>query len=97
MPEEDSKTIGKSIEDTRQYHTRYLRAINNSIRRKILKAIDDGSKTIEDLHLCTSLGIDTLNWHLTILENGFCVEKDFKEGKLVYKLTQEGKVVNYIK
>jgi len=92
----NSKTIGNSIEETRQYHNRYFRAINSPIRRTILKAIEDGCATIEDLKVRTGLGADTLNWHLSILEHGFCIEKERKEGKPVYKLTEEGKVVDYL-
>jgi len=93
---EKSKTIGRSIEETRQYHERYFRAINSAIRRRILKALKDGSATIEDLQSRTGLDTNTLTWHLSILEHGFCVQKDIGEGKPVYKLTQEGKVVDYL-
>ncbi len=96
MSEKGSKTIGKSIEETRQYHTRYLRAINSPLRRKILRALKKGYATIEDLQSTTGLDNETLKWHLSVLEHGFCVEKDIKQGKLVYKLTQEGRVVDYM-
>jgi len=92
----NSKTIGKSIEETRRYHKRYLRAISSSLRREILRALKEGYTTIEDLQSRTGLDNDTLNWHLSVLEQGFCIEKDTEEGKLVYKLTQEGKVVDYL-
>jgi len=96
LSEKGSKTIGKSIEETRQYHTRYLRAINSPLRRKILRALNKGYATIEDLQSTTGLDNETLKWHLSVLEHGFCVEKDIKQGKLVYKLTQEGRVVDYM-
>ncbi len=96
MSEKGSKTIGKSIEETRQYHTRYLRAINSPLRRKILRALKKGYATIEDLQSATGLDDETLKWHLSVLEHGFCVEKDNKQGKLVYRLTQEGSVVDYM-
>jgi len=92
----NSRTVGNSIEETRQYHNRYFRAINSPIRRKILKAIKDGSETIDDLKVRTGLDVDALNWHLSILEHGFCVEKERRDGKPVYKLTKEGKVVDYL-
>ena len=91
------KTIGKSMDETREYHERYLRAINNPLRIKILRAIKDGFLNIEDLELSTGLDASTLNWHLRVLENGFCVEKDPTEGKLVYKLTREGRVIDFLK
>jgi DNA-binding transcriptional ArsR family regulator len=96
LSEKGSKTIGRTIEETRQYHTRYLRAINNPLRREILKALKKGCTTIEDLQSSTGLDHDTLKWHLSVLEHGFCIEKDIKQGKLVYKLTQEGRVVDYL-
>lgn len=96
MSGKDSRTIGKSIEETRRYHKRYLRAINSPLRREILRALKEGYTTIEDLSSRTGLDNGTLNWHLSVLEQGFCIEKDIKQGKLVYKLTQEGQVVDYL-
>jgi DNA-binding transcriptional ArsR family regulator len=91
-----SKTIGKTSEETKHYHELYLRAINSPIRRKILRAMKESGKTIQELSECTGLNIKTLNWHLNILEYGFCVEKKVAKGKMTYELTQEGEVVNYL-
>jgi DNA-binding transcriptional ArsR family regulator len=91
-----SKTTNESIEDTKQYHERYLLAINNPLRRKILRALNEGDATIEDLESRTRLDKENLTWHLSILEHGFCVEKHNKQGKVIYKLTQEGRVVDYM-
>ncbi len=96
MSEKESKTIGNSIEETRLYHTRYLRAINSPVRRRILRALKQGSATVKELQSITALEKDALEWHLSMLEHGFCVEKVMKKGKMVYKLTQEGKVVDYM-
>lgn len=92
----DSKTIGRSMEETKEYHLRYLRAVNNPLRRNILRALKDGDATIEVLQSRTGLDATTLRWHLSILEHGFCVEKEDRDGKTVYVLTQEGNVVNYM-
>jgi len=73
-----------------------LRAINNPSRREILKAIKEGHSTIEDLQSRTGLDNGTLKWHLNVLEHDFCVEKEIKQGKLVYKLTKEGRVIDYL-
>ena len=97
MSEKNKKTIRKTMDETKEYHKRYLRAINNPLRIKILRAVKDGFLNIADLKLHTGLDVETLNWHLHVLENGFCVEKDTIEGKLVYKLTQEGGVIEYLK
>ena len=96
MSGKSSKTVGNSIEETREYHTRYLRAINSPLRREILRSLKNGYATIEDLQSRTRLDENTLKWHLSILEYGFCVEKEIKQGNLVYKLTQEGRVVDYL-
>lgn len=93
---EESRTIGDSIEETKEYHVRYLRAISSPLRREILRAARDGCLTIDDLRGRTGLDENALNWHLSILERGFCVKKNVKEGKPVYKLTQEGGVVDYL-
>jgi len=71
-------------------------AINSPLRRKILRALKESDATAEDLESKTGLGEETLKWHLSVLEHGFCVEKDNRQGKVVYKLTQEGRVVDYI-
>ena len=91
-----SKTTGDSIEKTREYHERYLRAVNNPLRRAILKALKEGNATIEDLRQKTGLNSDSLKWHLDILEHDFCVEREVRHGIVVYKLTKEGKVIDYL-
>lgn len=84
------------MEETKEYHERYLRAVNNPLRRDILRALKDGDSTIGTLEASTGLDAKTLDWHLSILEHGFCVEKEEKEGETLYRLTQEGKVVDYV-
>ncbi|MDH5787385.1 MAG: winged helix-turn-helix domain-containing protein [Candidatus Bathyarchaeota archaeon] len=93
----ETKTTSDSIKNTREYHERYLRAVNNPLRRELLKALKEGCTTIEDLQSKTGLDEDTLKWHLDVLEHDFCIEKEIKQGKSFYKLTQEGKVINYLK
>jgi DNA-binding transcriptional ArsR family regulator len=92
----DSRTIGDSIEKTKEFHTRYLRAINSPIRRDILRALRDGDATIETLQAKTSLDLKALEWHLSILEYGFCVEKEVRGGSTFYKLSKEGEVVDFM-
>lgn len=84
------------MEETKEYHLRYLRAVNNPLRREILRALKEGEATIDDLTSITRLDAKVLDWHLSILEHGFCVEKEVKEEGTVYRLTQEGKVVDYV-
>jgi len=96
LSSKDSKTIGKSMEETKEYHIRYLRAVNNPLRREILRALKDGDATLETLQSKTELDAKALEWHLSILEHGFCVEREARDEETFYKLTQEGKVVDYV-
>lgn len=96
MVEKDSATIGRSMEETREYHSRYHNAINNPIRRQILKALKQEPKAFESLRRDTGLDPEILEWHLSILENGFCVKKEIRDGKTVYKITKEGMVIDYL-
>lgn len=91
-----SKTVTDSMEETKQRHRRYLRAVNNPIRRKILRSIEKGNANIASI--CDDTGIDekTLSWHLRILEDGFCVERTTLEDQEEFKLTQEGLVVDFL-
>ena len=96
MSRNRSQTITNSIEETRQFHTRYLRVINNSGRQKILRILNEACYTAEELQLKTRLGEATLKWQLNVLEYGFCVETQVKQGKQVYQLTQEGRVIAFL-
>ena len=96
MSKKRSKTTTDSIEETRLNHSRYLRAMNNPLRRNILRIIKEKNYTIEELENKTHLKKATLKWHLDILENGFCIEKQVNKGKTIYTLTQEGKVIDFL-
>ncbi len=96
MSRKDSKTIADSMEETRERHLRFLRAVNNPVRREILRALKGGPSTIERLESATGLDTKTLGWHLSILEYGYCVEKEEREGIILYVLTEEGEVVDYV-
>ncbi len=96
MSDKDTKTIGGSMEETKERHVRYLRAINNPIRRTILRELEGGCATLEDLKNRIKLDEKTLRWHLDILEWGYCVEKQMKDGHEYYILTKEGQVVDYV-
>lgn len=93
----DRKTLNATPEGVREYHSRYLMAINNPLRREILRALKGGEVTLDNLQEKTGLDSETLEWHLNILENGFCVEKISKDTTIYYRLTKEGEVVDYIK
>ncbi len=96
MSDKDSKTIGRDMEETKEYHRRYLRAVNSPVRRDILRALKDADGSLGSLSKATGLDEKNLAWHLSILEHGFCVEKEDRDGDVVYAITQEGMVVDYV-
>jgi len=96
LSSKDSRTIGSSSKETREYHLRYLRAVNSPLRRRILRALKEGDITVDALQSRTGLDRKALEWHLGILEHGFCVEKEVVEGAVHYRLTKEGEVVDYV-
>jgi DNA-binding transcriptional ArsR family regulator len=84
------------MEETREYHARYHNAVNSPIRRQILRALKRESMTVEALLLDTGLDSGTLEWHLGILEHGFCIKKEIRDGKTVYQITKEGTIIEYL-
>ena len=93
---EDTKTISQDMDETREFHRRYLRAVNSPVRREILRALKDSDGSLESLAAASGLDVKNLVWHLSILEHGFCVEKEEREGGTFYRLTQEGLVVDFM-
>ena len=93
---DQSKTVADSMEETKERHRRYLRAVNNPIRRKILRSIEKGNTTLASISEDTGTDEKTLDWHLRILEDGFCVEKTTEGDFEKYTLTKEGLVVDYL-
>jgi hypothetical protein len=97
MSEREPDTSTNPEVEMRLSHELYLRAVNSPLRRKILEVLTEGIATIEELGAKTNLDETTLKWHLNVLESGLCIEKENKQGIFVYKLTQFGKVVDYMK
>jgi predicted transcriptional regulator len=96
MSDKKSKTVGDSMEETKERHLRYLRAMNSPIRRTILRELRTNPTTLVDLKARTGFDEKTLSWHLEILEWGYCVEKQMKDANVYYVLTKEGSVVDYV-
>ena len=84
------------MEETKERHRRYLRAINNPIRRDILRSLKNGNDVIESISQDTEIDEKTVGWHLKVLLDGFCVEEVFEKDETKYTLTQEGLVVDYM-
>jgi len=87
-----SKTLGGSMEDTRDRHRRYMRAIQHPIRRDILRAMEKGASTMDDFVRDLGEEPKVLDWHLKSLEHGFCIEREGEK----FTLTQEGRIVDYL-
>ncbi len=84
-------------EESKLLHERYLAAVNNLSRKRILEALKQGSLTVEEIAAKTELSAEALHWHLSVLESVRCVETENLTGRTVYRLTQWGKVVDYLK
>jgi len=91
-----SKTVADSMEETKERHRRYLRAINNPIRRKIIHSIVKGNDSLNAISEATGIDEKTLDWHIKILVDGFCIEKTIEGGHEKFILTQEALVVDYL-
>jgi len=96
LPRKKGSGAEASIEEVRRYHVHYLRAMNNPLRRRILKAVGEGGATSEELQARTGLDAPSLQWHLRFLEHGSCLTREVTDGRTVYKLTQEGQVVSFL-
>lgn len=88
-----SSTVTDNMEETKERHRRYLRAINNPVRREILRSMEKGNITIIEISQDTNIEPKTLEWHMSILVDGFCVEKISDEK---YVVTKEAGVVEFL-
>tara|TARA_B100001971_G_C17882605_1_gene378870 strand:- start:11 stop:316 length:306 start_codon:yes stop_codon:yes gene_type:complete len=91
-----SRTLAETMENTKDRHRRYMRAIQHPVRRDILRLMEKGLTTLEEFE--KELGIEgkVLDWHLTTLEHGFCVERIGEGDSLRFALAKEGKIVGYL-
>ena len=96
MPEKGPIAALDSGEETKLFHERYLAAVNNPSRRKILEALREGCVTIEEIVAKTNLDKEVLFWHLSFLVSVRCVEEANASGNPSYKLTQAGKVIEFM-
>ncbi len=80
------------MEDTRDRHRRYMRAIQHPVRRDILRAMEKGASTMDDFVRDLGEEPKVLDWHLKSLEHGFCIERVGDK----FALTKEGRIVDYL-
>jgi len=93
----------KTADETREFHTLYLKAVNHPIRHAILEIVNQKPMTKDEIfELLKKQDLlnekDMLKYHLDFLEKGHCIEKisDQQTKKILYKITQEGTVVDYL-
>jgi predicted transcriptional regulator len=53
--------------------------------------------TFEFIQSETTLDTGILKWHVEILEYGSCIKQKANKGKVIYQITQEGEVVDFMK
>ncbi len=79
----------RSPEEAEKFRRRFKMAINNSMRRKILKQLLEGDKTIFELKKLINVDEKILRYHIDVLKNSECVA----ESGGIISLTEEGKVL----
>jgi len=82
------------MRDVRERHLKYFRAVSSPLRRDILKVLEEGELTIEVLRSRTNLDRKILEWHLDVLQQASCVERDRRGGEVIYKITKQGRIVD---
>ncbi len=93
----------KTADETREFHALYLKAVNHPIRHAILEIVNQKPMIMDEIfELLKKQDLlnekDILKYHLDFLEKGHCIEKisDQQTKKILYKITQEGTVVDYL-
>ncbi|AAB91060.1 MULTISPECIES: helix-turn-helix domain-containing protein [Archaeoglobus] len=81
-----------SLEKADEYHKRYNYAVTNPVRRKILRMLDKG-RSEEEIMQTLSLSKKQLDYHLKVLEAGFCIERVGER----WVVTDAGKIVDKIR
>jgi septum formation topological specificity factor MinE len=100
---ETVKEICKTLDGNRYYHDLYLKAVNHPIRRKILEIINK-SNNISKGKLFVILSenevindLSVLDYNVAFLIKALCIEKEERNEKIFYSITQSGKIVEYLK
>lgn len=93
----------KTVEDSKYYHSLYLKAVNHPIRREILTVINRAQKISEKklLSILRKLevldSLDVFHYNIDFLIKALCVKKSEEEGATFYSITQSGQVVEYLR
>jgi predicted transcriptional regulator len=81
---------GKMKEDMTEDHKACLNALQNPIRRNILKVLVEQKKSLEQIKAEIKLTDSQASYNLNMLENTLCIEKEESEGVTYYVLTPRG-------
>jgi predicted transcriptional regulator len=84
------KREGKMKEDMTEDHKACLNALQNPVRRNILKALVEHKKSLEKIKDELKLTDSQASYNLNMLESTLCIEKEESEGTIYYVLTPRG-------
>ncbi len=84
------KREGKMKEDMTEDHKACLNALQNPVRRNILKALVGQKKSLEEIKTEFKLTDSQASYNLNMLESTLCIEKEEKERVTHYFLTPRG-------
>jgi predicted transcriptional regulator len=84
------KAAGKMKEDMTEDHKTCLNALQNPVRRNILKSLVEKKKTLEEIKTELKLNDTQVSYNLNMLESTLCIEKEESEGTTYYTLTPRG-------
>lgn len=83
------KKEGRMKEDMTEDHKACLNALQNPVRRNILKALVE-KKSLEEIKAEFKLTDSQASYNLNMLESTLCIEKEESEGITYYVLTPRG-------
>ncbi|KKL90676.1 hypothetical protein LCGC14_1902320 [marine sediment metagenome] len=96
--------FGKTVEGSKYLHDLYLKAVNHPIRREILEIINKEELISKEILLKILIDKDLVEdefvfkYNIDYLIKALCIESvlDEKNKEIFYKITQSGKVVEYL-
>jgi len=84
------KLEGKMKEDMTEDHKTVLNALQNPVRRNILKALVEKEKSLEEIKTEFKLTDSQASYNLNMLESTLCIEKKEIDGVTYYVPTPRG-------
>jgi len=84
------KREGKMKEDMTEDHKTCLNALQNPVRRNILKTLVEHKKSLEEIKAELKLTDSQASYNLNMLESTLCIEKEESKGVTYHVLTPRG-------